>query len=677
MNWPRINWLGKKPIGSAQAEFSFNRRSVILGGAQLSIGVLLAARMAYISVFENERYSLLAESNRVNLSLIPPRRGWIVDRYGKPLALNRTVFRVDIIPDRLKDKVATLDALQQILRLTADERDRIERDIDDAAGFQPVQVAENIDLERFAAVSIRAPDLPGVQPAQGFARYYPEGAAVGHLIGYVGAASAKDYEKSKDALLITPGYKVGKDGIEKVMEATLRGKPGARRSEVTARGKLVRELATRPDVVGNTLHLTIDAGLQAYAARRLGTNSGALTVIDVTTGEILAMVSMPSYDPNSFSDGIGRLEYAALTNDDHLPLRNKVLQGLYPPGSTVKPMNALALLAAGIDPKATVSCSGAYRVGTGLFHCWRRGGHGAIDMHRAVEQSCDVYFYRMAQSVGYDHIAKTARMLGLGERYDLPYESQSFGTVPDSEWKLRKYQTAWTIPDTINASIGQGYLLANPFQLAVMAARIASGRQLTPTLIRGSALPPAPLLDITPEHLAFVHDAMSAVVNGNGTAAAARLQIPGIQLGGKTGTAQVRRITRAERARGVLNNASLPFRLRDHALFVCFAPVDKPRYAAGIVLEHNAHLIRNLDTPMIARDVLTYLFDRDLAMKSLLEVEPTWGGDLATRMAAKAQGWRTPAAPAPSADSAAGNASADVPDAAPAPEVINTQDTTQ
>jgi penicillin-binding protein 2 len=663
MKWLR-HIFDRRSLNEAQVQFTFSRRSVILGGTQLSIGAILASRMAYLSVFENERYALLAESNRVNLSLIPPRRGWIVDRKGQPLALNRTVFRVDIIPDRLKDKERELDSLQTILKLTPDERDRIERDIEKAAGFQPVQVAENLDWERYAALSIRAPDLPGVQPAQGFSRYYPEGAAVGHLLGYVGAASAKDYERNKDPLLITPGFKVGKDGIEKVMEPLLRGKPGARRSEVTARGKLVRDLATRPDVVGQTLHLTIDAGLQAYAARRLGTNSGALTVIDVTNGEVLAMVSMPSYDPNSFSDGIGRLEYSSLVGDDHLPLRNKVLQGLYPPGSTVKPMNALALLAAGVDPKATVGCSGAYRVGSGVFHCWRRGGHGAIDMHRAVEQSCDVYFYRMAQAVGYDRIATTARSLGLGEKFNLPYESQSFGTVPDAAWKLRKYKTPWTIPDTINASIGQGYLLANPFQLAVMAARIASGRNLIPTLIRRPMTRPAAPLDITPDHLAFVHDAMSAVVNRNGTAAAARLQIPGIQIGGKTGTAQVRRITTAERARGVLNNASLPFKLRDHALFVCFAPVDNPRYAAGIVLEHNAHLIRNLDTPMIARDVLTYLFDPDLAMKSLLEVEPTWGGDLNTRMTAKAAGWRVPETMPEAEDAAAANASSDIPDAA-------------
>ncbi len=224
------------------------------------------------------------------------------------------------------------------------------------------------------------------------------------------------------------------------MEPVLKGKPGARRSEVTARGKLVRELATRPDVPGNTLHLTIDAALQDYAARRLGGNSGALTVIDCETGEIRALVSMPSYDPNSFSDGIGRREYAGLASDDHLPLRNKALQGLYPPGSTVKPMNAVALLGIGVDPNATVNCSGAFRVGSGIFHCWRRGGHGAVNMHRAVEQSCDVYFYAMAQRHGYQPFADAARMLGLGEKYDLPTARKVSALCPDPRMEAAEIQ---------------------------------------------------------------------------------------------------------------------------------------------------------------------------------------------------------------------------------------------
>ena len=639
--------LGKRSLSEAQVQMSFTRRGFVLGAAQIGLCGVLAGRMAWISVVNNEKYKLLAESNRVNLSLIPPRRGWIIDRNGKPLALNRTIFRVDIIPDRMIDREATLDELQQILGFDADERQRISDDIKAGTGFQPVQVAENLSWEHYAALSVRATELTGVIPAQGFARFYPDGAAVGHLLGYVGSASAADYEKTKDQLMLTPGFKVGKDGIEKTFESSLKGTPGARRSEVTARGKLVRDLATRADVPGQTLQLTIDKGLQAYAARRLGTNSGSAVVIDCLTGEMLAMVSMPAYDPNSFSDGISRAEWKMLSDNDHVPLMNKTLQGLYPPGSTVKPMNGLALLEAGVSPTDRITCSGSLRVGNGIFHCHKRRGHGSLDLKQAIMYSCDIYFYEMVRRLGYDRIAPIARMTGLGEKYDLPFSSQRFGTVPDSAWKQRKYKQDWSVADSLNASIGQGYVLANPLQLAVMAARIASGKALQPHLLKGQNTAAAAALPVSAEHLAHIHEAMAGVVNGGGTGGAARMQIPGITLAAKTGTAQVRRITMAERGSGVLGNASLPFKLRDHALFVCFAPVEAPRYAAAIVLEHNGHTVRNLDTPLTGRDIMTYLFDPDLAMKNLADVEASWGGDITTRMAADAASANTPLPPTP------------------------------
>nr|WP_232328748.1 penicillin-binding protein 2 [Sphingomonas horti] len=612
---------------------------MLLGGIQGGVGALLAGRLAWLSIAENERYALLSESNRVNLTLIPPRRGWIVDRNGKPIAINRTDFRVDLIPDRIVDKDKVLGDLQALLQLPDEEMERIRDDLEEAQGFKPVQVAEDLDWEKFAAVSVRLNELPGVSPMRGYSRFYPDGAAVGHLVGYVGAASAKQYDETKDPLLITPGFKVGKDGLEKTMEPMLRGTPGAKRVEVTARGKLVKELTTRSDIPGNTLKLTIDAGLQAYAARRLGTNSGSVVVIDVATGGLLAFVSMPSYDPNSFSDGISRDEWKMLSDDDHIPLMNKAVLGLYPPGSTVKPMNALALLEAGVDPNDRVVCSGAMRVGSGVFHCHKRGGHGPLDMKHAVMQSCDIYFYEMVRRLGYDRVAPVARAMGLGQEFELPLPSQRYGTVPDSSWKLRKYKQKWTVADSLNASIGQGYVLVNPLQMAVMAARLACGRQLLPSFFHGHGKPAA-ALPYTAEHFALVRDAMYGVVNEGGTGGAARMQVSGVALAAKTGTAQVRRITMAERAGGVLSNAALPFRMRDHAHFICFAPADNPRYAAAVVLEHGGHTVRNLDTPLTGRDIMTYLFDRERAMRSLLEVEPTWGGDIATRMAAKAEAWK-------------------------------------
>lgn len=654
-------------ITEAQQSYSFSRRAMLLGGIQATLGLVLAGRMTWLAVYENDKYKLLAESNRVNMTLTPPRRGWIVDRRGVPIANNRTDFRVDIIPDRLENKGQVLTTLQQILRLTAEDVSRIEDDLKGAAGFQPVQVAENLDWERFAAVSVRMPELPGVEPTRGFTRNYPAGAAVGHLIGYVGTASAEQFKETKDPLLLTPGFKLGKDGLEKMLEGTLRGTPGAKRSEVTARGKLVRELATRPDEPGKTVRLTIDAGLQEYAARRLGNESGSVTVFDVTNGDILAMVSMPCYDPNAFSDGISRTEWKMLSEDDHLPLMNKTLQGLYPPGSTFKPATALAILGAGIDPNRTVYCNGGYQLGNRRFGCL--GRHGPMTMHTAIARSCNTYFYTLGREIGIEPIAAAARELGFGAEFDLPLPSQRYGTVPDTAWKMRRFKQDWTQADTLNASIGQGYVLVSPFQLAISTARIASGRALLPSLIVDQPKPPL-RLDFPEEHLAIVRAGMDEVVNGAGTAVASRLQLDGIRMGGKTGTAQVRRIMDRNRGQGG------EWKYRDHGLFICFAPVDNPRYAASVVIEHGMGGARA--AAPVAKDVLTWLFDRQKALASLAVLEAGWGGDIRTRMAAKEMAFRTaqglpprPAeptpVPVPNPSSAAGTVAAPTPAASPAP----------
>ena len=629
----KLPFLKKKTVTEASLSFTFTRRAMVVGGLQGAIGALLVGRMGWISVAENEKYNLLSESNRVNLTLIPPRRGWIIDRNGRPLANNRTDFRVDLIPERVTDAENTIRSLAHLLALADDEVERIKEELDKSAGFRPVQVAEKLSYDQFAAVSVRLPDLPGVSPSQGFSRNYPGGATVGHLLGYVGAASAKEYEERKNPLLITPGFKVGKDGLERAFDSELTGKPGAKRVEVTARGKIVRELTTRPDTPGNAIKLTIDAGLQEYAGRRLATQSGSVVVIDCHNGDVLAMASMPSFDPNSFSDGISHLEWDMLSKDDHVPLRNKTLQGLYPPGSTVKPMVALALLEAGISPMDTVNCPGAIRVGNTLFHCHKRRGHGSLNMRGAIAQSCDIYFYQMAQRIGMDRIASMARRVGMGQKFDLPFPSQSFGTVPDPAWKLKKYNQKWQVYDTVNATIGQGYMLINPLQMAVMAARLATGRQLMPNFIFGAHRPaPAPV-GVNEEHLVTIRDAMSAVVNGGGTGGAARIPLPGVMMAGKTGTAQVRRITMAERGGGVRSNASLPFKLRDHALFQGFAPFDNPRYAIACIIEHGGHVNRIEDAPMIAADTMTFLFDPAKAMEKLETIEKDWGGPPAERMA--------------------------------------------
>lgn len=625
-------------VTEASQAYSFSRRALLMGGAQGLVALVLAGRMTWLSVYENERYKLMAEDNRVSQTLSPPRRGWIVDRSGQPIANNRTDFRVDLIPDRLERREETLAALQQLLGLTPEDMARIATDLKRAQGFQPVQVKENLDWEHYAAISVRIPELPGVAPTRGFARNYPLGAGVAHLVGYVGGASAEQYKKTKDPLMVTPGFKLGKDGLEKTLEDKLRGKPGAKRVEVTARGKLVRELATRDDTPGETIKLTIDAGLQDYAARRLGEESGSVTVFDCLTGHILAMVSMPAYDPNAFSDGISNSEWRMLSEDDHLPLMNKTLQGLYPPGSTFKPATALAALAAGIDPQRTVYCNGGYTLGNRRFGCL--GRHGPMTMHTAIARSCNTYFYTVGRETGIDRIAAAARALGFGAEFELPLPSQRYGTIPDEAWKLRRYKQTWTQSDTLNAAIGQGYVLVSPFQLALSAARIASGLVVEPALLHAAPRNFAPL-PFPQEHLAIVRAGMDEVVNGHGTAGASKLPLEGIRMGGKTGTAQVRRIMDANRGQGGA------WKYRDHGLFVCFAPVDNPRYAASVVIEHGMGGARA--AAPVAKDVLTWLFDREKAMKRLAELEAGWGGDIATRMARKAAAYNAARAAAKAA----------------------------
>ena len=612
-------------VSSGTLKNSFDRRSVVLGAMQGGIGLLLAARMSWIAVFQGEKYKLEAESNRVNLTLVPPRRGWILDRNGAPLASNKTDFRVDIIPDRLVDKDATIQLLGRLLSLTAIEVQDLRDKLGKAHGFQPVEAAAGLDWDRFAAVSVRLPDLPGVVAQRGFSRFYPTGSSVGHLIGYVGPASAKEYETEPNPLLVTPGFKIGKDGLEKRFETELRGEPGARRVEVTAGGKVVRDLETREDVPGKPVKLTIDGPLQDYAARRLGLESGSVVVMDCLTGDILCAASMPSFDPNRFANGIGRIEWKMLSDDDHVPLRNKVLRGLYPPGSTVKPMVALSFLEAGLDPEESVGCGGGLRVGNRVFHCWNRRGHGSVSMAKGIYQSCDVYFYHFAQRIGMDRIAQMAHRLGLGESYPLPVPGQSYGTVPDPAWKKRKYGKDWALFDTVNATIGQGYFLVNPLQQAVMAARIASGNILMPRLLHGEKPQPVKSLGISQEHLDFVHEAMSQVVNGAGTAGRARLPIKDVLMAGKTGTAQVVGLN-VGRGKGGL------WKHRDHGHFIAFAPFDNPRYACAVVIEHGGG---SGSAYPVARDVMTFLFDPAKAMEVLTGMEASWGGPPQQRMEAK------------------------------------------
>ena len=612
----------ERKVTPSSLKDTFDRRTFVVGAMQGGVGLLLAARMGYIAVAENEKYEMEAESNRVNLSLIPPRRGWILDRDGSPLASNVSEFRIDIIPERLGDPDATVTMLAELLDFSDLERQDLVDRLDGASAYQVVPVASGIDFEKFAAVSVRLPELPGVLPQRGFSRYYPTGPSVGHLLGYVGAPSREEYDAEPRPLLLTPGFKMGKDGLEKQFEQVLRGAPGARRVEVTARGRIVRDLETREDTQGNPIRLTIDGPLQDYAARRIGLESGSVVVLDCLTGDVVCMASMPSFDPNSFSDGIGRVEYSMLSQNERVPLRNKVLKGLYPPGSTVKPMVAMAFLEAGLDSEASVGCPGGLRVGNRFFRCWSRGGHGQVNMAKGIYQSCDTYFYHFAQQIGMDPISVMAKRCGMGQEFPLPVASQFYGTVPDPAWKLKKYDRPWESYDTVNATIGQGYMLANPLQLAVMSARIATGRELMPRMILDGATPQFRDMGFDPGHVEIIQKAMSDVVNGPGTAGRARLPIPDVLMAGKTGTAQVVGLN-------LSNGKTGPWKYRDHGLFIFFAPFDNPRYAGAVVIEHGGG---SGSAYPIARDVATFLFDPQKGLDALHALERQWGGTARERL---------------------------------------------
>ena len=618
----------KKFINEASREQSFSRRAILIAAGQVAIGVVLATRMAYISIIDNDQYKWKSDDNRIDMILIPPRRGWILDRNGKAIANNRVSLRIDLISDRLQNPDAIIAQLEVLLSLDHETLQRIRRDLKQASGSRIVSVAGNLDEARYLAVSVRLPELPGVATSRGYARNYPTGAAVGHLIGYVGTPTVDEYETVRDPLYFTPGFTTGKNGLEKYFEADLRGKPGIKRLEVTARGKVVRALGVQPDIPGKQVHLTIDSELQIFAARRMGLESGAVVVIDCLTGDILAFVSMPCFDPNSFSGGIGQQEWAMLRADDHEPLINKATRGLYPPGSTLKPVAALAALEAGVSPDEKFTCRGGYQLGRRFFRCL--GTHGAIDMTTAIKRSCNSYFYALGHRLGYDRIAAFARKLSLGETYDLAGSNQRFGTIPDSKWKIKRFGKAWTGSDSLNAVIGQGYVLANPLQLAVMTARIASGKTIVPrltvptqslaSLVPSFSAPSA--LECNPTHLALVRSAMDRVVNDSGTAARSRLPIKTIRMAGKTGTAQVLR-----RGAQELGN---PWQYRDHGLFICFAPVEEPRYAAAVVIEHGGGGSRA--AAPVAKDIFTWLYDKDKALTSLAALEEGWGGSIKERM---------------------------------------------
>ena len=586
------------------------RRGLLLGGSMAAVVALLGARMRHMQVDQADEFRLLAEDNRISIRLIPPARGQIHDRNGKLIAGNEQNYRVVISRDDAGNVEDVLNRLSGILPISAEDFDRALKEARRRSPL-PIIVADRLNWDDVSKVAINAPALPGVSPEVGLSRTYPRDFDFAHVVGYVGPVSDNDLAKleTPDPLLQTPKFQIGKIGVETWMEADLRGKAGNRRVEVNAVGRVMRELGRQEGIAGGDVQLTVDADVQNYVQARLGDESAAAVIMDVQNGDLLAIVSSPSFDPNLFVRGISHTDYNSLTTNDHRPLANKSVAGAYPPGSTFKMVTALAALEAGVVNTATsFNCPGYYEVGGRRFHCWSRRGHGRVALDRALAESCDVYFYEAAMKVGIDKIAEMGRKLGLGVRHDIPMSAITEGLMPDKAWKQERYGKEWRIGDTVNASIGQGYVLTSPLQLAVMTARIASGKSVSPRLIQsigGVAAPsdPGQPLGLSAAMLDAVQKGMYAVSNTQrGTAYSSRIDDKALRMAGKTGTAQVRNITAAERARGVISNANLPWNRRDHALFVGYGPFEAPRYAVAVVVEHGSG--GSTTAAPIGRDIL-------------------------------------------------------------------------
>jgi penicillin-binding protein 2 len=586
----------------------FSRRAFVIGGLQASLLAVLGGRLAYLQVSQGQRYKVMADKNRISIKMLAPSRGEVVDRYGVPLAFNSQNFRVLIVTEQAKDVRKSLKALQGIIDLSDKELEAAVKESSRRPKFAAVEVKDDLSWEDVARIEVNIPDLPGISIDTGERRTYPFGPATAHIVGYVGAVNEKEIKE--DPVLSMPGFKIGKTGVEKRFDKELRGAAGASEVEVNVIGREVRELNRNPSKQGKRVTLTIDGELQRYTQQRLAQERSASGVVmDVHTGAIYALASHPAFNPNDFTSGMSVETWQELLADAAHPLTNKAIAGQYPPASTFKMVTMLAGLKSGHINKNTVSyCPGHYEFGKDKFHCWKASGHGWVNPTTAMAYSCDTFFYELSTEIGIENIAQTARELGLGSKLDFDLPQERPGLVADKEWKLANRGQKWRPGETIVSSIGQGSMQATPLQLAVMTARLVNGGYaVKPWMSAYMGEEPMmheawPSLGLKQSHLKIIQAGMDAAVNHEkGTAYGSRIEDPATAMAGKTGTAQVKKITRAERAGGI-KNEDLIWRHRHHALFVGYAPLNNPRYVTSVVVEHGVGGSKT--AAPIARDLL-------------------------------------------------------------------------
>ncbi len=589
-----------------------SRRMFILSTVKVVVFISIISRLFYLQISENIKYRSLSDKNRLREWKIAPQRGVIKDYFGKKIAENTQVYQLHMIPEDVPDLGELFFKLSRIIDFDEKAQTKLKKRLKKRKPWEPIIVSDNLTWREFSRLNLFLNDTQGIKPVVAVARKYSENGSSSHLIGYVSDTSAKDLENSELLRKINmPGLKTGKNGLEKYLNESMIGDPGIQRFEVNASGKRIKELKVIYGTPGQNFKTTIDQEIQNFASKSLENKTGSICVMDIFTGDIVAMVSSPTFNPNKFVHGISSEEWKELINHKEKPLINRSMAGLYPPGSTIKPIVALSALENDImSTKKLVECRGSIELYGQTYHCWKEKGHGFMNMRSAIKQSCDVYFYETARRLGVDRLSVTAEKFGLGKKVLHFFNEEKSGVVPNTKWKLKNIGRGWVLGETLITGIGQGYFQTTPLQLCLMTAQLANGGyeikpriiddlyKLQPTINAwrdefeskknetNLNNPDLKKLYRNQENIKFVLDALYGATNEPlGTSYRSRLKKPDFIYAGKTGTSQVRRITEEER-KLKLKNKDLPYEKRDHALFVAFAPYKYPRYALSIVVEH-------------------------------------------------------------------------------------------
>jgi len=606
---------------------SISRRMFVLSSLKIVVFIGIISRLFYLQISENIKWRSLSDKNRLREWKIAPPRGIIEDFFGKKIATNTQVFQLHMIPENVPNLEELFFKLSRIIDFNERKKINLIRRLKKRKPWEPIIISDNLSWPEFSRLNLFLHDLQGIKPVVAVARKYLENGNSSHIIGYVSELSVRDLEDSELLREINiPGLKTGKNGLEKSLNEEMIGKPGLQRFEVNAFGKRIKELKFVQGTAGKSYRTTLDLEVQKFTSEMMIGKSGSVCVMDIYTGDIIAMVSSPTFDANKFVHGISSKDWQDLISNDRKPLINKSISGLYPPGSTIKPIVALSALENDVvSPNTTVECRGNIEIYGHKYHCWKEKGHGFMRLREAIKQSCDIFFYETARRLGVDRLAETANKFGLGNKVFNMLDEERSGLVPTTQWKLKNIGKGWVLGETLLAGIGQGYFQATPIQLCLASAQLANGGyKIKPNIIYNERLlkfkadtkiEQFKKLYKNQENVKFVLDAQFGATNEPmGTSYRSRHVKPEYIFAGKTGTSQIRAITKEERELK-LKQKDLPYKRRDHALFVAFAPYKNPRYALSIVIEHGG--TGSSAAAPIAKKVIKKVLDRhQLRMKN-------------------------------------------------------------